>query len=96
MTRQHSYGEDSKPAAKKDSEDSGLSLPTPMPRRASAYDVFAVPGGNNVIPSPALGRKASFRAIPTDPASPPSPEIGPSSLATPEEDRRVRRRGSQL
>ncbi|KAF5277056.1 hypothetical protein FQA39_LY06294 [Lamprigera yunnana] len=95
VTRQHSYGEEVKPAAKKESEESGLSLPTPMPRRASAYDVFSVPGGTSVMPSPALGRKASFRVIP-DPASPPSPDIGPTSLTTPEEDRRMRRRGSQL
>ncbi|XP_031346559.1 regulating synaptic membrane exocytosis protein 1 isoform X2 [Photinus pyralis] len=95
VTRQHSYGEDVKPTAKKESEDAGLSLPTPMPRRASAYDVFSAPGANNV-PSPALGRKASFRAIVPDPVSPQSPDVGPTSLVTPEEDRRMRRRGSQL
>lgn len=75
----------------------GLGLPAPMPRRASAYDVYAVPGLSTVTATPSMGRRASFRVPPPpEPSSPPSPDAVITSLVAPEEDRRTRRRGSQL
>lgn len=72
-------------------------MPAPMPRRASAYDVYAVPGIGAVTATPSMGRRASFRALPPqEPSSPPSPEAVTTILVAPEEDRRNRRRGSQL
>lgn len=66
--------------------------------RASAYDVFApsVVGAAGGIPT---SRRSSFRAIPTEPTAfgdvPPNPELSDATLGV-EEDRRLRRRGSQL
>jgi hypothetical protein len=97
VTRQHSYGEDVKPTVvSPGTEETGLGLPAPMPRRASAYDVFSVPGLSTVTGSSQGGRRASFRVPPPESASPPSPETGPTILVPPEDDRRARRRGSQL
>ncbi|KAK9893045.1 hypothetical protein WA026_023346 [Henosepilachna vigintioctopunctata] len=100
VTRQHSYDEEVKNSITPNHTDSGLVLPAPMPRRASAYDVYAVQGINPAQVTQPLGRRASFRVAPApEPASPPSPDAGPqicSLIIAPEEDRRTRRRGSQL
>ncbi|CAG9856212.1 unnamed protein product [Phyllotreta striolata] len=88
------------PLAPGSNQDNGLGLPAPMPRRASAYDVFSVPGLSTVTAAPAAasvaGRRASFRIAPPEPGSPPSPDGPPATLVAPEEDRRMRRRGSHL
>lgn len=94
VTRQHSYDDEVKATAPVAASETGLGLPAPMPRRASAYDVFSVPALSTVTP-PNACRRASFRVPPPEPASPPSPDTGPA-LIIPEEDRRNRRRGSQL
>lgn len=45
VARQHSYDDEVKAAVSPGaSSDTGLGLPAPMPRRASAYDVYAIPG----------------------------------------------------
>ncbi|CAH1169580.1 unnamed protein product, partial [Phaedon cochleariae] len=46
VARQHSYDDEVKAALQNpgSTTDNGLALPAPMPRRASAYDVFSVPG----------------------------------------------------
>lgn len=95
VTRQHSYDDEVKPTVATTTAETGLGLPAPMPRRASAYDVFSVPALNTVAPSN-VGRRPSFRAPPPEPTSPPSPDTGGPALIIPEEDRRTRRRGSQL
>ncbi|XP_057665301.1 regulating synaptic membrane exocytosis protein 1 [Diorhabda carinulata] len=98
VARQHSYDEEVKNTPGGPT-DNGLGLPAPMPRRASAYDVFSVPGLSTVTTAPTGGmtRRASFRIAPAqDPGSPPSPDAPPASLIAPEEDRRTRRRGSYL
>ncbi|RZC36474.1 hypothetical protein BDFB_003769, partial [Asbolus verrucosus] len=97
VARQHSYDDEVKSTlAPTTTGDTGLGLPAPMPRRASAYDVYAVPGLSTVTAPTVATRRPSFRvpAAP-EPTSPPSPETGPVTLAAPEEDRRTRRRGSQ-
>lgn len=94
VARQHSYDDEVKKPTNSTTEN-GLGLPTPMPRRASAYDVFAVPGLSTVTPASGINRRASFRMAPES-NSPPSPEDTIPSLAPPEEDRRTRRRGSHL
>lgn len=98
MARQHSYDDEVKPTGNgTTTTELGLGLPAPMPRRASAYDVFSVPALSTVTTN--VGRRPSFRAPQAEPASPPSPDTGPSGLGglgLPEEDRRTRRRGSQL
>ncbi|XP_054286465.1 regulating synaptic membrane exocytosis protein 1-like isoform X1 [Macrosteles quadrilineatus] len=111
VTKQHSYDDDVKPggpaATTAASGDPGLGLPAALPRRASAYDVFMARGdGPGVNPAslvqnagPGVGRRSSFRVPAPEPddqpsASPLSPEGGPS-LAV-DEERRARRRGSQL
>ncbi|XP_074034299.1 regulating synaptic membrane exocytosis protein fife [Leptinotarsa decemlineata] len=98
VARQHSYDEEVKSgAAPANNVDNGLALPPPMPRRASAYDVFSVPGLSTVTAPAGVGRRASFRIAAQEPSSPPSPETGsPAVLVAPEEDRRTRRRGSHL
>ena len=97
VARQHSYDDDVKVSTGNAAPEGGLGLPAPMPRRASAYDVFTVPGLSTVTATSGLGRRASFRAPPPDTGSPPSPEsVAVPGLALPEEDRRTRRRGSQL
>ncbi|KAL3285262.1 hypothetical protein HHI36_019372 [Cryptolaemus montrouzieri] len=100
VTRQRSYDEEVKNSIAPNQAEPGLGLPAPMPRRASAYDVFAAPGISTVAVVPPLGRRASFRvAPPPEPVNPPSPDSGiPTSnlIVAPEEDRRTRRRGSQL
>ncbi|XP_071057526.1 regulating synaptic membrane exocytosis protein 2 isoform X2 [Onthophagus taurus] len=96
VARQHSYDDEvNKNNPPPPTDNPGLGLPAPMPRRASAYDVFTVPGLSTVTTSN-LGRRASFRAPPPETNSPPSPESGGPALALPEDDRRSRRRGSQL
>ncbi|KAK9744924.1 hypothetical protein QE152_g7434 [Popillia japonica] len=100
IARQHSYDDEVKPTAQPAQEPAGLGLPAPMPRRASAYDVFTVLPLSTVTPT--SGRRASFRAPPAaptpEPTTPPSPEkpAPAAALILPEEDRRTRRRGSQL
>ncbi|CAG9833856.1 unnamed protein product [Diabrotica balteata] len=100
VARQHSYDDEVKNSiAPGVTADNGLALPAPMPRRASAYDVFSVPGLSTVTTAPTAGmtRRASFRiAPPQDPGSPPSPDGPPACLIAPEEDRRTARRGSRL
>lgn len=99
VARQHSYDDEVKNSlTPNNTADTGLGLPAPMPRRASAYDVFSVPGAGAVTAPPvSAGRRASFRVPPPENSSPPSPETVPTVLmAPPDEDRRTRRRGSQL
>ncbi|XP_045463479.1 regulating synaptic membrane exocytosis protein 2 isoform X2 [Harmonia axyridis] len=99
ISRQHSYDEEKKNSLGTSNAEPGLGLPAPMPRRASAYDVYAVQGLNAAPAIPSLGRRASFRVPPPEPSSPPSPEsCQPIATLTisPEEDRKVRRRNSQL
>lgn len=100
MTRQHSYDDDLKtgagtPAAA--TPDLGLGIPNPMPRRASAYDVFAPAVLAQVTgPTP---RRSSFRVPPPDDSptkeSSPCSDVG-SPVLTVVEEPRSRRRGSQL
>lgn len=67
--------------------------------RASAYDVFApsVVGAAGGLPS--TSRRSSFRAIPSESTGfgdgPPNQDHNDGALGV-EEDRRLRRRGSQL
>ncbi|XP_025836691.1 regulating synaptic membrane exocytosis protein 2 [Agrilus planipennis] len=100
VTRQHSYGEEKTGSVGGSGEDTGLALPAPMPRRASAYDVFSVPGLSTVTTSPAGGRRPSFRVPPPENNSPPNstPDATspPTLIAPDDESRRTRRRGSQL
>lgn len=97
VARQHSYDDEVKPAvAGVAAQEGGLGLPAPMPRRASAYDVFSVPALSTVTPSP-VGRRQSFRVPPAEPASPPSPDnVPPANLGINDKERRPSRRGSQL
>lgn len=96
VARQHSYDDEVKNTlVPTTAGESGLGLPPPMPRRASAYDVYAVPGLSTVTAPSVAGRRPSFR-VPAETTSPPSPETAPITLIAPEEDRRTRRRGSQL
>lgn len=111
MARQHSYDDDLKPGASVQSAanpDLGLGIPSPMPRRASAYDVFAPGVLNQVAQSAAaagstssgpMPRRSSFRVPPPDdsPTKDGSPcsDVG-SPVLTVAEEPRTRRRGSQL
>ncbi|XP_014243367.1 regulating synaptic membrane exocytosis protein 1 isoform X2 [Cimex lectularius] len=115
VQKQHSYDDEMKaaqgaiPAA-----EPALGLPAALPRRASAYDVYA-PRGDVIVPGAAGGmvpgprtderRRSSFRGPPSEPddnpvvsvtvpGSSPTPDV-PSSLCI-DEERRSRRRGSQL
>ncbi|XP_066260247.1 regulating synaptic membrane exocytosis protein 2 isoform X2 [Euwallacea similis] len=103
VARQHSYDDEVKATLLPggggggQGSEGGLGLPAPMPRRASAYDVFSVPGLSTVTQPTNTGRRASFRVPPQEPSSPPSPDTAPTlALAAPEDDRRNRRRGSHL
>ncbi|XP_060519532.1 regulating synaptic membrane exocytosis protein 1 isoform X2 [Cylas formicarius] len=104
VARQHSYDDEVKNAmaaggggAAAAPGETGLGLPAPIPRRASAYDVFSVPGLSTVTQPTTMGRRASYRAPAAEPASPPSPDVAPTlALVAPEDDRRTRRRGSHL
>nr|CAH7736434.1 unnamed protein product [Callosobruchus chinensis] len=55
-----------------------------MPRRASAYDVFAgAPGGLPTVAGPPMGRRASFRVAPPTPVeqqSPPTENDAPCGI----------------
>ncbi|XP_030239781.1 regulating synaptic membrane exocytosis protein 2 isoform X2 [Drosophila navojoa] len=131
VSRQHSYDDDMKaggvggsmggggPALGMGADAAGLGLPA-MPRRKSAYDVFApgvmqgaaagatqlqrspCDGGGGIMPPVQLpgSRRPSFRMphasedLQND-DSPSSPDKG-SPVLTVDEDRRMRRRGSQL
>lgn len=113
MARQHSYDDDIKAGANAQSPanpDLGLGIPSPMPRRASAYDVFA-PGvlaqvaqsaaasGSGGSPQGQAPRRSSFRVPPPD--DPPTKDSSPCSdvgspVLTVAEEPRSRRRGSQL
>ncbi|CAH2020612.1 unnamed protein product [Acanthoscelides obtectus] len=84
VSRQRSYDEEVKaakgispggsPATGPDGSAAGLGLPAPMPRRASAYDVFAgAPGGLPTVAGPPMGRRASFRVAPPTPVEQQSP-----------------------
>ncbi|KAL0117950.1 hypothetical protein PUN28_008967 [Cardiocondyla obscurior] len=141
VTRQRSYDDEIKTAAamaaggaQPTHPDAGLGLPAQLPRRASAYDVYAMPGssGLNAMAIAAaqqraaispqgtrepeerpVTRRSSFRAvkpvmpydvaaddekmIKLDPSSAPAvpPPVSPPVLI-PDEERRTRRRGSQL
>ncbi|XP_073997742.1 regulating synaptic membrane exocytosis protein fife isoform X2 [Rhodnius prolixus] len=117
VQKQRSYDDESKTTqGQVQPADTGLVLPASLPRRASAYDVFAPRGETmsttlqmaNVNPptattgirEPSTGgtRRSSFRAVPQDPDEPAAtslPVEPPTSLGV-EEDRRTRRRGSQL
>ncbi|KAK1136534.1 hypothetical protein K0M31_001085 [Melipona bicolor] len=142
MTRQRSYDDEMKSVAAMSGgggqhahPEPGLGLPVQLPRRASAYDVYATPGagGLNAMAIAAAqqrasisaqgGRKpeerptvrrSSFRAVkPVMPyevgaedesmmnleASPVPvvpPKVVPPPVLGPDEERRTRRRGSQL
>lgn len=95
VIRQHSYDDEIKNAAEATTESTpALGLPAPMPRRASAYDVFAPRPGGDTLGDPAntLGasrhvRRASFRALPPE---------DPPPVDNDEEERKMRRRGSHL
>lgn len=105
MARQHSYDDDIKSAANAPASgnpDLGLGIPSPMPRRASAYDVFA-PVVNQLNQSatatgPTAPRRSSFRVPPPDDS--PTKDGSPCSEGSPVlnviEEPRTRRRGSQL
>nr|CAI5827015.1 unnamed protein product [Callosobruchus analis] len=93
VSRQRSYDEEVKaakgippgsPATGPDGSAPGLGLPAPMPRRASAYDVFAgAPGGLPAVAGPPMGRRASFRIAPPTPVeqqSPPTENDSPSGV----------------
>lgn len=71
MTRQKSYDDEIKSAAAMSSggaqsghPDAGLGLPVQLPRRASAYDVYATPGssGLNAMAIAAAQQRASISA----------------------------------
>lgn len=106
VARQHSYDDDVKNNTNLGGSQTelGLGVPAPMPRRASAYDVFA-PGvlaaaAQVVSASERPGsRRPSFRIPPQDEQpqndASPSPDKGSPTLGV-DEDRRMRRRGSQL
>ncbi|XP_018053303.1 PREDICTED: regulating synaptic membrane exocytosis protein 1 [Atta colombica] len=137
VTRQRSYDDEIKTAAtmatggvQPTHPDTGLGLPVQLPRRASAYDVYAVPGSSslNAMAIAAAqqrasisaqgtrepeerSRRSSFRAVkpvmPYDAAddekmikldSSSAPAVPPVSqpVLVPDEERRNRRRGSQL
>ncbi|XP_018353943.1 PREDICTED: regulating synaptic membrane exocytosis protein 1 isoform X2 [Trachymyrmex septentrionalis] len=138
VTRQRSYDDEIKTAttmaaggAQPTHPDTGLGLPVQLPRRASAYDVYAVPGssGLNAMAIAAAqqrasisaqgtrepeerARRSSFRAVkpvmPYDAAddekmikldSSSAPAVVPpvsQPVLVPDEERRNRRRGSQL
>nr|XP_012223186.1 PREDICTED: uncharacterized protein LOC105672674 isoform X2 [Linepithema humile] len=140
VTRQRSYDDEIKTAAamggggaQPTHPDTGLGLPVQLPRRASAYDVYAAPGssGLNAMAIAAaqqrasisaqgarepeerpVTRRSSFRAvkpmpyevaaddekmIKLDSSSAPvvTPPV-PQPVLIPDEERRNRRRGSQL
>lgn len=97
LPRQHSYDDEVKSnLVPINQAETGLNLPPQMPRRASAYDVFSMPG--SVIPNSGLNRRASVRVSAASEAntSPGEVSVAVATLGAPEEDRRTRRRGSQL
>lgn len=107
VSRQHSYDDDiqKNAIANKNAEiELSLGLPGQIPRRKSAYDVF---GGIQITPNqlqknsepekPGGSRRSSFRIPAQDDFEKdesPSPDNGPTLLI--DDDRRIRRRGSQL
>lgn len=110
VSRQHSYDDDIQKNAIANSQpnnDLGLNLPAQIPRRKSAYDVFGGSTPNqqqqiqqlsaNMNENQTGSRRGSFR-IPTQDDfqkdESPSPDNGPTLLI--DDDRRMRRRGSQL
>ncbi|XP_076751785.1 regulating synaptic membrane exocytosis protein fife isoform X2 [Xylocopa sonorina] len=142
MTRQRSYDDEMKNAAAMSGGGSqhahpepGLGLPVHLPRRASAYDVYAAPGvgglnamamataqqrasisaqGSRKGEERPTARRSSFRGV--KPVMPyevgaedesmmnldassvavVSPKVVPPPVLGPDEERRTRRRGSQL
>ncbi|XP_071860837.1 regulating synaptic membrane exocytosis protein fife [Bombus fervidus] len=142
MTRQRSYDDEMKNVAAMSGgggqhahPEPGLGLPVQLPRRASAYDVYATPGagGLNAMAIAAAqqrasisaqggrkpeerptARRSSFRAVKpvmpyevgaedesmmnleASPVAVVSPKVVPPSVLGPDEERRTRRRGSQL
>ncbi|CAO1399965.1 unnamed protein product [Diamesa serratosioi] len=110
VSRQHSYDDDIQKNAIANSQpnnDLALNLPAQIPRRKSAYDVFGGSTPNqqqqiqqlsaNMNEKQPGSRRGSFR-IPTQDDfqkdESPSPDNGPTLLI--DDDRRMRRRGSQL
>ncbi|CRL04425.1 CLUMA_CG017510, isoform A [Clunio marinus] len=108
VSRQHSYDDDiqKNAIANMNSEiELNLGLPGQIPRRKSAYDVF---GGIQMMPpnqqqkssdidKSTGSRRSSFRIPAQDDFEKdesPSPDNGPTLLI--DDDRRIRRRGSQL
>ncbi|KAK6634284.1 hypothetical protein RUM44_004895 [Polyplax serrata] len=112
--RQHSYDDEIKNASSSQfpASEPALGLPVALPRRASAYDVFAFrqgetvggpPGHLGANANPQTGRRASFRVVskqddppPYDAPTPVTPETAAVSGLVVDDDRRTRRRGSQL
>ncbi|XP_039448096.2 regulating synaptic membrane exocytosis protein 2, partial [Culex pipiens pallens] len=108
MTRQRSYDDEIKSVNNEPSKiEPILGLPAPMPRRKSAYDVYA-PGvlasalQNAQLKEPDApgSRRPSFK-IPVadnnyDNEECPSPDHINQAVLTVDEDRKTRRRGSQL
>lgn len=109
MARQRSYDDEIKLINNEQNKmEPSLGLPAPMPRRKSAYDVYAPGVLANVLqttllnePDAAPGsRRPSFK-IPAadsniDNEEIPSPEHIIQAILTVDEDRRNKRRGSQL
>ncbi|EFN83178.1 Protein piccolo, partial [Harpegnathos saltator] len=126
MTRQRSYDDEIKTAAAMTGggvqpahPDIGLGLPVQLPRRASAYDVYATPGSSGLnamaiaaaqqrASISAQARRSSFRAVKpyeivADEEKMIKLDSSPVAVApaviqplVPDEERRTRRRGSQL
>lgn len=96
LPRQHSYDDEVKNnIGSTNQTETGLNLPPQMPRRASAYDVFSMP--TSIISNTGLNRRASVRISATiSPNITQGIEPSGATLGAPEEDRRTRRRGSQL
>lgn len=104
VSRQHSYDDDiqKNAIANMNAEvELSLGLPGQIPRRKSAYDVFGgvqmPPKSVDIDKPPGGSRRSSFR-IPAqedfEKDESPSPDNGPTLLI--DDDRRIRRRGSQL
>lgn len=96
LPRQHSYDDEVKNnIGPSNQTETGLNLPPQMPRRASAYDVFSMP--TSIMSNSGLSRRASVRiSATTSTGVTPALETSGATLGAPDEDRRTRRRGSQL
>jgi hypothetical protein len=102
VSRQHSYDDDIQKNAIANMNievDLNLGLPGQIPRRKSAYDVFGGVQMQKTADGEKAGgsRRSSFRIPAQDDFEKdesPSPDNGPTLLI--DDDRRIRRRGSQL